>query len=238
VAEEELPNSAEAEKLARVLGSKVWELDTEIDPNALPPEAGLMEAPPVPPRIYQEPQPVAEVAEVETPPTPSQIVEAMLFVGGSPLSESQARQIVRGLSVAEFTSLIDELSDRYRRQNRPYFVQKVEGGYQLSLRPRYRVVRERLAGGPREAKLTQPALDVLSLVAYQQPITPSEIDSLRGADSKSLLRSLVRLGLVAILQRGEAGQKEVYYGTTPRFLELFGLKHLDDLPTLGEAEPV
>lgn len=235
MAEEELPNSAEAEKLARVLGSKVWELDTEIDPNALPPEAGLMEAPPVPPRIYQEP---ALVTEVETPPTPSQIVEAMLFVGGTPLSESQACQIVRGLSVAEFTSIIDELSDRYRRQNRPYFVQKVEGGYQLSLRPRYRVVRERLTGGPREAKLTQPGLDVLSLVAYQQPITPSEIDSLRGADSKSLLRSLVRLGLVAIWQRGEAGQKEVYYGTTPRFLELFGLKHLDDLPTLGEAEPI
>lgn len=236
MAEEELPNRAEAaEKLARALGAKVWELDAEVDPGAVPPEAGLMEAPPVPARIHQEPAPVAEV---ETPPTPSQIVEAMLFVGGAPLSETQACQIVRGLSVPEFTALVDELSDRYRRQNRPYFVQKVEGGYRLSLRPRYRVVRERLAGGPREAKLTQPALDVLSLVAYQQPITPSEIDSLRGADSKSLLRSLVRLGLVAILQPAERGQKEVYYGTTPRFLELFGMKHLDDLPTLGEAEPV
>lgn len=235
--EEELPNSAEdAEKLARALGSKIWELDAEVDLSAVPQEAGLMEAPPsAGPRLYQEPPPVAEV---ETPPSPSQIVEAMLFIGGSPLSETQACQIIRGLTGSEFTSIIDELSERYRRQNRPYYLHQAEGGWRLSLRPRYRLVRERLTGGPREAKLTQPALDVLALVAYQQPITPSEIDSLRGADSKSLLRSLVRLGLVAILQPAERGQKEVYYGTTPRFLELFGLKHLDDLPTLGEAESV
>lgn len=228
------PSPAE-EKLAQVLGEGLWELEAEVDLTAVPNETGLMEAPPVTPRLYREPpQPI----EFETPPTPSQIVEAMLFVGGEPLAEAEVCRIVRGLSPEDVASIVDELSHRYLRQNRPYFVQRVEGGYQLSLRPKFRSVRERLTGGPREAKLTQTALDVLSLVAYRQPISVTEIDSLRGSDSKSLVRSLVRLGLISLLQPAERGQKEVYYGTTPRFLELFGLKSIDDLPTLGEAQPV
>ena len=72
-----------------------------------------------------------------------------------------------------------------------------------------------------------PDVDGLALVAYRQPATKQEVDSLRGGDSLALLRQLVRLGLVAV-QRGEAGQKEVCYGTTARFLRLFGLRKHDD----------
>jgi segregation and condensation protein B len=77
---------------------------------------------------------------------------------------------------------------------------------------------------------------VLALVAYRQPVGREELDSLRGADSGPVLRQLQRLGLVTMSQRGDAGNHEVLFGTTPRFLELFGLRSLDDLPQIGDWE--
>src|SRR5262249_16684663 len=103
-------------------------------------------------------------------------------------------------------------------------------------RPAYCGLRERLFGGPREARLTVPALDVLAIVAYRQPITRSDIDSLRGVDSAATLRQIVRLGLVAVAPVA-AGQ-EAGYVTTPRFLELFGLKSLDDLPRTMDLQQI
>ncbi len=97
---------------------------------------------------------------------------------------------------------------------------------------------EGLYGSAREVQLSQPAIDVLSLVAYRQPATKQEIDTCRGAESASLLRQLVRRGLIAVVQRGEADQKEVAYGTTPKFLEFFGLKSLEDLPRTEDLQQI
>ena len=108
----------------------------------------------------------------------------------------------------------------------------------LHVRPAYRNLRERLFGGPREARLSQPALDVLSVVAYRQPVGKGEVDAIRGTDSGATLRQLVRLGLVVVQHRAEATVREVRYGTTPRFLQVFGLGSLDELPRLGSAEGV
>jgi segregation and condensation protein B len=112
------------------------------------------------------------------------------------------------------------------------------GGYVMRVARRFAAVREKLYGGPREARLTQPALDVLSLVAYRQPVAKAEIDSVRGSDSGPVLRQLVRLGLVAVTESGVGESKETLYATTPRFLEVFRLRGLDDLPELGEPERV
>ena len=79
-------------------------------------------------------------------------------------------------------------------------------------------------------------MDVLAVVAYRQPVTKQEVDTVRGADSGALLRQLVRRGLVAVYQRPGGAGDEVTYGTTPRFLDLFHLASLDDLPRLGESE--
>src|SRR5215213_9737144 len=165
------------------------------------------------------------VPEPDVPPPPARIVEALLFAGGQPLTPDRAGAVVRGLSPDHVRELIDELNRTYRRQNRPYAIQSTDKGYVLSLRPRYRSVVERLHGGPREARLSKAAVEVLSLVAFRQPVTRAEIDGQRGTDSAALVRQLVRLGLVAVLP----GDGPVY-GTTARFLELFGLQSLDDLP--------
>jgi segregation and condensation protein B len=174
--------------------------------------------------------PAAREQEAAAPPSPLRIIEALLFVGGAPLTAASACEIVRGLAPEHFSQAIDALNQAYRRQGRPYSIQAQGPGFVLALRPRFRGVTEKLYGAPREARLSPAAVDVLALVAYRQPATRQEIDSLRGADSASLLRLLVRRGLVTIIQRGEAGRREVYYGTTPRFLEMFGLTGLEDLP--------
>ena len=169
------------------------------------------------------------------PPSPEQIVEALLFVGGPPLTAEAAGSAVRGLTPDAFRAAVDALAAKYRRQARPYAVEARAGGWVLAPLPAYRGVRERLVGGPREARLGQPALDVLSVVAYRQPVAKAEVDAVRGTDSGGVLRQLVRLGLVAVARRAEGGGREVRYGTTPRFLRVFGLASLDDLPRLGDV---
>jgi segregation and condensation protein B len=177
----------------------------------------------------------ALTADEASPPPLERILEALLFVGGAPLTAARACETVRGLSPEQFAEGVARLNRDYRAQGRPYRILLREQGYELALRPGFRAVHDRLHGASREARLSQPALDTLALVAYRQPVTRHEVDSLRGADSLALLRQLVRLGLVSV-QRGDPAQKEVTYGTTARFLRLFRLRNLDDLPRMQDLQ--
>lgn len=204
-----------------------WHLEVEQPTEAPPPAAPEPAAPepaPVAPRRFRSTPPPAEA-----PPPVERIVEAMLFVGGPPLTAAAVAGAVRGLTPERVHEAVDALNARYRAQRRPYTVQPRGGGWVLSARPDTAAVRERLHGGPKAARLSQPAVDVLGLVAYRQPVPKAAVDAARGADSAGPLRQLVRLGLVTL--RKDAGG----YATTPRFLELFGLSRVDDLPRPAEA---
>src|SRR5262249_49983981 len=139
-----------------------WELDVEAPQPASTPEPSPSEekllrglTPPAPGR-----SPAAEVQEEKAPPPLLRILEAMLVVGGAPLTPERACEVVRGLTPDEFQQTIDALNRQYRAQGRPYTIQLQEQGYVLMLRPRYAGIRERLYGGPREARLSQAAVDV------------------------------------------------------------------------------
>ncbi len=215
-----------------------WQLDAEpfLEPDPVPNPDG----PPEPPPGLPPPESPSAVPDSLSPlpPSPEQLIEAMLFVGGPPLTPEAACGAVRGLTPERFQAALDTLVHRYRRQRRPYTILPRGDGFVLTLLPTYRGLRERLYGGPREARLSQPALDVLSVVAYRQPIGKAEIDAIRGTDSGTVIRQLIRLGLVAVQHRGDAAGREVRYGTTPRFLTVFGLASLDELPRLGDTTPV
>jgi segregation and condensation protein B len=212
------PDVPPPEDLSRSYGNlleqQTWEVDT---PQATIPEK-------------------TDVATGEDPPPPYRIVEALLFLGGPPLTEVRVSEIIRGLTPEQFRQAIERLNHDYKSQGRPYAIVHQEQGYVLSLRPRFRMMAEKLSGSPREARLSAAAIDALALVAYRQPVTKAEVDSLRGAESGALLRQLVRRGLIAVVQRGDAEQRAVWYGTTPRFLELFGLANLDDLPRTQDLQ--
>ena len=177
-------------------------------------------------------------AEPDRPPPPLRILEALLFVGGEPLTAARACEAIRGLSAAQFDQAVHALNRDYRLQGRPYGLRRQGQGFVLALRPHYKPVLDKLYGAVRAARLSPVAVDVLALVAYRQPATKQEIDGVRGAESGAILRQLVRHGLIAVVQRGDHKQREVSYGTTPRFLELFALQSLDDLPRPGFAETV
>ncbi len=184
------------------------------------------------------PEPTQAPADATTPPPAVRIIESLLFVGGAPLTPKRAREILRGLSEAQFDEAINQLNDDYRRQSRPYSLTPQGVGWVLTLRPRFRHVIDKLYGGIREARLSTTAIDVLALVAYRQPLSKPDIDSLRGAESGGLLRQLVRRGLIHILPMPEAQPKEILYATTPRFLEMFGLNSLEDLPKTHDLQQI
>ena len=201
-----------------------WQLDVEPPPDAVVVPTPAL-APVAEPRRSRTLQP----PPAEAPPPLDRIVEALLFVGGPPLTAAAVAAAVRGLTADRVAETVDALNASYRRQNRPYTVQTRGDGWVLAARPSTAAVLERLHGGPKAARLSQPAVDVLGLVAYRQPVAKVDLDAARGADAGGPLRQLVRLGLVTL--RTDAGG----YATTPRFLELFGLAGVDELPRPAEA---
>jgi len=198
------------------------------------------------PQFFEALESVGEVAgsgffsrtDDTPPPPPLRIIESLLFVGAAPLSFERAKQIIRGLAKEQFQQAFDELNAAYRRQNRPYALTHAPEGWSLTLKPAFHELREKVFGGVKEARLSTAAVDVLALIAYRQPCTKAEVDTWRGAESGSLLKQLVRRGLVHIVYRAEAEQREVSYGTTPRFLEIFGLQGLEDLPKTQDLQQI
>lgn len=211
-----------------------WAVDGDLEQLAAEP------APEPPPKAEEKPTrgriPNSEFRVPHSPvPSAEKIAEAMLFAGGPPLTAEKFAVALR-VPTDTLHQAVADLNKKYRSQNRPYSVQPREAGYVLAVKPAYRGLREKLYGGPRETRLSQPALDVLSVVAYRQPVDKAEIDTVRGADSGAVLRQLVRLGLLAVAARGDADHPDVRYGTTNRFLDVFSLTSLDDLPRLGDAQ--
>ena len=182
------------------------------------------------------PQEVVNAPESENQPPPiEKVVEAMFFVGGQPLTSKRACEILRGLDFKEFVSIIAGLNKKYKLENRPYRIQPKGNGYEMTILPKYRIIADKLYGMLKEARLSAQALDTLALVAYKQPVCRQEIETLRGNDTAAIIRQLVRLGLISV-QRGQSDAREITYGTTKKFLELFRLKSLEDLPRHQEME--
>ena len=185
----------------------------------------------------------AAAAEDAGPVTPLGILEAMLFVGdrgNSPLTAARAAELMRGVEPGEIAGLVRDLNFRYARNECPYFVSEDANGYRLALRKPFYAMRDRFLGRIRQARLSQTAIDILAIVAYQQPLTAETINTVRGKSSSHVLSQLVHRGLLRIERPGtrEAGRKRqtTQYYTTDRFLRLFGLETLADLPQSEELD--
>ena len=161
---------------------------------------------------------------------PLRVIEACLFVGGQPLSAKKIAGLLDGNNDAsDIETLIDALNLEYAAQGRPYEIRLGDGGYKLTLRAEFEIIRSRVYGvGPRDVKLSQDVLEVLALVAYQQPITQVAVEACK-PNSANLLRQLLRRELIS-LNRIDQTRNGVEYHTTPRFLQLFGLAQLHELP--------
>ena len=165
--------------------------------------------------------------------SPREVIEAAVFVGGNVALTARklASLIGQDVDTRVAVSLVDSLNQSYQRENRPYEIRLHEGGYQLQLREEFQDVSTRSFGtGPRDVKLSPEALEVLAFVAWNQPVEKEQVESIGRQSSMALLRQLLRLQLVE-LQRNGTKRTDVSYVTTARFLKLFGLKSISELPT-------
>jgi segregation and condensation protein B len=170
--------------------------------------------------------------------TPRAILEAILFVGhptGEPLTSERIAGLMRGVEAAEIDAFVDTLNAEYATAAAPYSIVRVDAGYQMILRPEFGPLRDVFYGRVREARLSQAAIEVLAIVAYHQPIAADEINRLRGKPSGAIVAQLVRRELLAVVLSADR-KAPSQYQTTSRFLDLFGLGDLKELPTRLEVD--
>ena len=170
---------------------------------------------------------------------PASILEAMLFVGdreNRPLTLARATELMRNVSETEAIEALADLNERYLRYGAPYRIVRDGDGFRMALRPEFDALAARFVGGKtKEFKLTQTMIDVLALIAYRQPISLDEILETRN-NATGALSQLVKRELVAQEKRVVDKKKVAFYTTTPRFLRLFNLESLDDLPIVGDVD--
>ncbi len=161
------------------------------------------------------------------------VIEALLFVSDKPLMIEQIRRVLSDLDPSDIRSALEELRAEYSHSNRGMQIIEVAGGFQMVTAPELNIFLKKFYQKPPE-RLSRPALETLSIVAYKQPITRIEIESIRGVDSSGIVKNLISKGLLRNAGRRKAPGRPFVYATTRQFLEYFGLKSLGDLPRIEE----
>ena len=183
------------------------------------------------------------------------ILEAILFSAQKPLSLKELRDVFAGalehaegnevvrafkrVKEEELTTALESLARHHEEADRSYRLTCVAGSWQFVTQPDYGPWLKALVGHKARApRLSQPALETLAIIAYRQPITRTEIEQVRGVAVDGVMQTLLERGLVEQLGRAEVVGRPMTYGTTPAFLEYFGLKSLEDLPAADELRRV
>lgn len=163
------------------------------------------------------------------------IIEAVLFSSSRPVTLKQISKRLAEFPPEEIEQAIGALVREYGDGGRSVEIAQIAGGYQMRTRPAFRDYVKRFVR-EKDVGLTRSMLEVLSIIAYKQPVTKKEIDVVRGVDSARAIKHLLERRLVEMAGRnGDAG-KRIVFRTTDRFLEVYGLKSLEDLPTFKEIE--
>jgi len=165
-------------------------------------------------------------------------VEAALFTAEEPLSDRRLAQVAILIDAAEARSIIGELNAAYARSAAPLTIERLASGYRLLTRPEYAPWLGRIHQRGKELKLSPPAMETLTIVAYRQPIIRADVEAIRGVQCAEMLKQLMERGLVRIAGEEETLGRPYLYVTTRRFLELFGLRGLDELPMVEQLRPV
>ena len=163
------------------------------------------------------------------------VIEALILASPDPVTLQRLVAIVAGLTPAVAKDRINELNAEYEAQNRAFEIWEVAGGFQVRTRAEFSGYVQQLRKD-RPLRLSQAALESLAIVAYKQPLTRAELELVRGVDSGAVLRSLLDRRLLRLLGHREVPGRPLIYGTGKRFLEVFGLESLKELPSLRELE--
>ena len=163
-------------------------------------------------------------------------LEAILFVTEAPVPAGELAEVLE-VATDEIESLLETLIERLDERGSGLMVRRFAGGYRLYSRPDAYPYLERFSTSATARRVSPAALEVLSVVAYRQPVARSQIGEIRGVDSESSIRSLERMGLVGEVGRLPTPGNPAVYGTTDLFLEKLGIDSLAELPPLAEHVP-
>jgi segregation and condensation protein B len=163
------------------------------------------------------------------------IVEALILSSSEPISAVKLAEIIPYCKPGHAKDLVNELNTEYAEQDRAFEIWEVAGGYQLRTRAEFSGYLQKLQK-ERALRLSQAALETLAIIAYRQPVTRAEIEDVRGVDAGAVVKTLLERHLIRIAGQREVPGRPMLYGTSRRFLEVFGLDDLKGLPTLRELD--
>lgn len=161
------------------------------------------------------------------------VIEALVFVSESPVGLDSIREVLGDIPKKDLQRMLGEMIEEYKTAPRGFTLIEVGGGYQFRTRTEYAEWVKKLKK-IKPFALSQPSLETLAILAYKQPVLRTEIEKIRGVDSGGVLRTLLEKKLIKILGKKDVPGKPLVYGTSKRFLEMFGLKDLSGLPTLKD----
>ncbi len=163
------------------------------------------------------------------------IIEALIFASETPLTVAKIAEIFPELKTDQIAGFVEELVREYDRRQGGIFVREVAGGFRFQTASRTAPWIGKLRAA-KPLSLSPSAMETLAIVAYRQPVVKADIDRIRGVDAGGALKGLLEKKLVRIVGRKDVPGKPIIYGTTRKFLEVFNLKSLADLPTLSEMK--
>jgi segregation and condensation protein B len=169
--------------------------------------------------------------------TTERVVEAILFASDAPLPLSKIVSILGVGSARDVRNHMKALNEKYERTGASFRIEQIASGYQMLTLPVYNTWIRRLKQTKQDSRLSQAAMETLAVVAYKQPVVRAEIEAIRGVSAGEMLNRLRELGLIKIVGRAEDVGRPMLYGTTRRFLEVFGLSGIEDLPEVEEMQP-
>ena len=163
------------------------------------------------------------------------IIEALLFVSDKPVSVETLKDVVKEIEAPVVRDLIGELNNEYAGSGRSFSIKEIAGGFQMLTDPIYsRWIAALYKRGP--DRLTGPSLETLAIIAYKQPLTRTDIETIRGVNVDGVLRTLEERNLIKTKGRLDAPGRPILYATTNEFLQHFGLRSLEELPNLKEFQ--
>jgi len=160
------------------------------------------------------------------------VIEALLFASEKPMPLEQMKNVLDNLGTDEIRRILEELSAEYEKSNRGIRITEIAGGFQMVTPPSLNPFLKKLYKGRQVERLTRPSLETLAIVAYKQPVTRLEIESIRNVNIDGVIKNLIDKDLIRISGRKKAPGRPHVFGTTRQFLEYFGLKSLEELPKI------
>lgn len=168
-----------------------------------------------------------------------QQIEAVIFASEEAASLSLIRQVTGAeLTAGQLDALVGELNAGYAASSLSFRIHRIATGYRFLAEPQFGDLLKRLLAPRIRRKLSQPVLEVLSVIAYRQPVTKGEIQQIRGTSPDYAVDRLLERGFITVCGRADSPGRPLQYGTTGEFLDLFGLHSLRDLPQLREIREI